>query len=59
MQWVAALNVPIDMQWGMYPLYESVSGTVQSPNGLSDVVASTIRVKRGFPHYHPLSSVTI
>ena len=31
--------VPVDMQWGIYALYESVSGKVQSPNGLLEAVA--------------------
>ena len=38
MQWLETLGVPIDMQWGIYALYESVSGKVWSPKGLSEAV---------------------
>ena len=46
MQRLEALGVPIDMQWGICALYESVSRKVQSRNGLSKAVASTIGVKQ-------------
>ena len=49
MQRLEALGVPIDMQWGIYALYESVSGKVRSSNGLSEAVASTIGVKQACP----------
>ena len=49
MQRLEALGVPTDMQCGIYALYESVSGKVRSSNGLSEAVASTIRVKQGCP----------
>ena len=49
MQRLEALGVPIDMQWGIYALYESVSGKVRSPKGLSEAVACTIGVKQGCP----------
>ena len=49
MQRLEALGVPIDMQWGIYALYEFVSGKVRSPKGLSEAVASTIGVKQGCP----------
>ena len=49
MQRLEALGVPTDMQWGIYALYESVSGKVRSSNGLSEAVASTIGVKQGCP----------
>ena len=42
MQQLEALGVPVDMQWGIYALYESVSGKVQSSKGLSKAMASTI-----------------
>ena len=42
MQPLEALGVPTDMQWGIYALYESVSGKVQSSKGLSKAMASTI-----------------
>ena len=49
MQQLEALGVPTDMQWGIYALYESVSGKVRSSKGLSEAVASIIGVKQGFP----------
>ena len=49
MQMLAALGVPTDMQWGIYALYESVLGKVQSSKGLSEAVANTIKVKQGCP----------
>ena len=49
MQQLEALGVPIDMQWGIYALYESASGMVQSPNGLWEAVACTIGVKQQSP----------
>ena len=47
LQRLEALGVTIDMQWRTYALYESVSGKVCSPNGLSETIASTIGVKQG------------
>ena len=47
MQRLEASRVPIDMQSGSYALYESMSGKVQSPNGLVKAVPSTIGVKQG------------
>ena len=49
MQQLEALGVPINMQLGIYALYESVSGKVRSSKGLSEAVASTIGVKQGSP----------
>ena len=49
MQRLEALGVPTDMQWGIYALYESVSGKLRAPSGLSKEVASAIRVKQGCP----------
>ena len=49
MQRLEALGVPTNMQWGIYALYESVSGKVRSPKGLPEAVASTIGVKQGCP----------
>ena len=46
MQQLEALRHPIDMQLTNYALYESVLGKMQSPNGLSHTMASTIRVKQ-------------
>ena len=57
MQRLEDLSVPIDMQWGIYALYESVSKKVWSFKGLSEAVVSTIGVKDA--PYHPLSSVSI
>ena len=48
-QRLEALGVPTDMQWGIYALYESISGKVRSSKGLLEAVASTIRVKQGCP----------
>ena len=58
MQRLEAIGVPIDMQWGIYALYESVSGKGRSPKGLSEAVATTIGVKQGCP-LSPTSSVSI
>ena len=46
-QWLEALGVLIDMQLGIYARYESGLKKVRSPNGLSEVVPSTIGVKQG------------
>ena len=46
MQRLEALGVPVDMQWGIYALYESVSEKLWSPNGLSKGVAYRIGVKQ-------------
>ncbi|KAH7307766.1 hypothetical protein KP509_22G076800 [Ceratopteris richardii] len=37
------------MVWGIYALYERVSGRFRCPGGLSDPLASTIGVKQGCP----------
>ncbi|MCO5595552.1 hypothetical protein L7F22_049597 [Adiantum nelumboides] len=37
------------MTWGIYALYEHVSGRVRCPGGLSDTLVSTIGVKQGCP----------
>ncbi|MCO5546769.1 hypothetical protein L7F22_000205 [Adiantum nelumboides] len=37
------------MTWGIYTLYEHVSGRVRCPGGLSDTLVSTIGVKQGCP----------
>ena len=47
MQRLEALGVLIDMQWGSYAHYESVSGKLWSSKGLSETVASTIGMKQG------------
>ena len=39
-------GVPTDMQWEIYALYASASGKVWSPNGLSEAVAITMRVRQ-------------
>lgn len=39
------MGVPIEMTWGIMALYRSVRGQVRTPEGLSDVVHSTIGVK--------------
>ena len=49
MQQLEALGVPTNMQWGIYALYESASGKVQSSKDLSEAVASTIEVRQGCP----------
>ena len=48
-QQLEALGVLTDMQWGIYALYESMSGKVRSSKGLSKAVASTIGVKQRCP----------
>ena len=40
-----SVGVPIEMQWGIYVLYESMSGKEQSPNGFSETVVSTIKTR--------------
>ena len=42
-------DVNVSFFLSFYLLYESVSGKIQSPNGLLEAVASTIRVKQGCP----------
>ena len=49
MQRRETLGVPTDMLWGIYALYESVSGKVRSSKGLSEAMAGTIGVKQGYP----------
>ena len=49
MQQLEALGFPIDMQWGIYALYESLSGKMQSPNGMPKAVSSKIGEKQGYP----------
>ena len=43
------MGVPTKLIWGIIALYRSVSGHVCTPEGLSDVVHSTIGVKQGCP----------
>ena len=43
------MGVPIEMTWGIMALYRSVREQVRTPEGLSDVVHSTIGVKQGCP----------
>ena len=47
MQQLGALDVPVDVQFGIYALYESVSGKAQPPNGMSETIASRVGVKQG------------
>ena len=44
-----SLEVPDEMTWAIYALYERVSGRVRCPGGLSDNFDSTIGVKQGCP----------
>ncbi|MCO5562498.1 hypothetical protein L7F22_016125 [Adiantum nelumboides] len=46
---LAALGIGEEMTWGIYTLYEHVSGRVRCPGGLSDTLVSTIGVKQGCP----------
>ncbi|MCO5582230.1 hypothetical protein L7F22_036122 [Adiantum nelumboides] len=46
---LAALGIGEEMTWGIYALYEHVSGRVRCPGGLSDTLVSTIGVKQGCP----------
>ena len=43
------LGVPIELIWGILTLYSSVMGHVRTPEGISDIVHSTIGVKQGCP----------
>ena len=43
------LGVPIELIWGIMALYSSVTGYVRTPEGISDIVHSTIGVKQGCP----------
>ncbi|MCO5614740.1 hypothetical protein L7F22_069024 [Adiantum nelumboides] len=43
------LGVGEEMIWGIYALYEHVSGRVGCPGGTSDTFVSTIGVKQGCP----------
>ena len=47
------------MQWRIYALYESASGMVQSPNGLSEAVACTVGVKQRCPLSPTIFSLSI
>ena len=49
MQRLDVLGVPTNMHWGIYALYEFVLGKTRPPNGLLEVVDSTIGVKQGCP----------
>ena len=49
MQQLEDRGVPIDMQWEIYPLYESILGRVLASIGLSEVLGYTIGVKQGCP----------
>ena len=44
-----SLEIPNDMIWAIYALYEQVCGRVRCPGGLSDCFTSTIGVKQGCP----------
>lgn len=44
-----ALDIPSNMIWGIYRLYEQVSRRVRCLGSLSDTFASTICVKQGCP----------
>ena len=57
MQWREALGIPVDMQWGINALYESVSGKMQSPKGLLEAVATTLGAKQRCPLSSPLFSL--
>ncbi|MCO5610738.1 hypothetical protein L7F22_064979 [Adiantum nelumboides] len=43
------LSVGEELIWGIYALYEHVSGKVRCPGGISDSLLSTIGVKQGCP----------
>ncbi|MCO5594811.1 hypothetical protein L7F22_048845 [Adiantum nelumboides] len=43
------IGVPEAIQWGTYAMYESVTGRVRAPGGLSDAIESTVGVKQGCP----------
>ena len=43
------LGVPVELIWGIQALYKSVTGQVRTPEGLSDLIQSTIGVKQGCP----------
>mgnify|MGYP002775687812 CR=1 FL=1 len=59
MQRLEALGVPMEMQRGIYALYESMSGKVQSLKGLLEAMASTIGVKQGCPRSRSLFGLYI
>ncbi|MCO5596759.1 hypothetical protein L7F22_050828 [Adiantum nelumboides] len=46
MQRLQDIGVPEAIRWGIYPLYESVTGRVRAPGGFSDGIESTIGVKQ-------------
>ena len=48
MQWLGALGVPIDTQWGIYA-YMGLCWKSVASNDLLEVVASTIGVIEGCP----------
>ena len=43
------MGVPSVLTWGIMALYASVMGCVRTPEGISDIVHSTIGVKQGCP----------
>ncbi|MCO5589452.1 hypothetical protein L7F22_043419 [Adiantum nelumboides] len=43
------IGVPEAIRWGIYALYESVTGRVRAAGGLSNAIESTIGVKQGCP----------
>ncbi|MCO5558477.1 hypothetical protein L7F22_012061 [Adiantum nelumboides] len=49
MQRLQDIGVPEAIRWGIYALYESVTGRVRAPGGLLDAIESTIGVKQGCP----------
>ena len=52
-----ALFVPVDIEWRIYAMYESVSRILRFSIGLSEVVAGTIGVKLGCPLSPTLSGL--
>ena len=48
-QRLQSLGVPTEMIWAIYALYETVTGRVGCPGGISETIASTIGLKQGCP----------
>ncbi|MCO5554617.1 hypothetical protein L7F22_008149 [Adiantum nelumboides] len=48
------IEVPTVLTWGIMALYRSVMGHVRTPEGISDLVHSTIGVKQGCPLFPTL-----
>ena len=49
MQRLEAIGIPMEIQWGINALYESVSRRVRTPNRVSETVTSTVGLKQGCP----------